>query len=153
MQQPIWPYDRMPLPDLLLPGIATAVTRPGTAAMYWANRRIGRHNDTVSLRAGLLTAFLLGAVAVLCVYLDLRRVPFDHTMNAYGSLYYTLSIFGALIIVGGMAQNLFTQVWAWAGRYTAREHVAVDIGALYWYAALALWLILAGTVYLSPHMV
>ncbi|MCB0160281.1 MAG: cytochrome c oxidase subunit 3, partial [Caldilineaceae bacterium] len=152
LQQPIWPYDRMPLPDLLLPGIATAALAGGTAAMYWANRRIGRHNDTVGLRAGLLTAFLLGAVAVLCVFLDLRRAPFDHTVNAYGSLYFTLSIFGALIIVGGMAQNLFTQVWAWAGRYTAREHVAVDIGALYWYAALALWLILAGTVYLSPHM-
>ncbi len=84
---------------------------------------------------------------------DLRNVPFDHTLNAYGSLYYTLSIFAAAILLGGLAQNLFTQVWAWVGRYSAREHVAVDIGALYWYAAVVFWLVLAGTVYMGPYVV
>jgi hypothetical protein len=51
-----------------------------------------------------------------------------------------------------MAQNLFTQVWAWRGRYNPREHIAVDIGALYWYAAVVFWLIVAGTVYLAPYL-
>ena len=100
-----------------------------------------------------LDAFLAGAVAVGAIVYDLLQLPFDHTSNAYGSLYYTLTIFAAVILLGGLAQNLFTQIWAWAGRYSAREHIAVDIGALYWYAAIAFWAALGGTVYLSPYVV
>ena len=52
-----------------------------------------------------------------------------------------------------VARPMWTQVWAWVGRYSAREHVAVDIGALYWYAAVAFWLVLAGTVYVGPYVI
>jgi hypothetical protein len=51
-----------------------------------------------------------------------------------------------------MAQNLFTQAWAWYGLYTAKEHIAVDLGGMYWYAMIVLWLLLAATVYLSPYV-
>jgi cytochrome c oxidase subunit I+III len=152
LQHNQWPFGNLPLPELLLPGLATLAIVGAAVAMSWANRRIGI-NDGMGLRLGLLVAFLFGAGAVVCIVLDLRQLPFDHTINAYGSLYYTLSIFAAVILVGGLAQNLFTQVWAWVGRYSPREHIAVDIGALYWYAALALWAVLAGTLYLSPYFV
>ncbi len=152
LQHSSWPFGNLPRPELLLPSIATLCAIGAAAAMFWANRRIGR-DDQAGLRGGLLVAFLLGAAAIGCIVLDLRQVPFDHTINAYGSLYHTLSIFAAVIFAGGLAQNLFTQIWAWAGRYSPREHIAVDIGALYWYAALALWAVLGGTLYLSPYFV
>ncbi len=150
LQHPIWPYENLPLPELLLPAIATVAIVGAALMMTWSNRRISG-DDNSGLRLGLLAAFLLGAVAVACVVIDLRQTPFDHTMNAYASLYYALSIFAAVIVVGGLLQNLYTQIWAWDGRYSAREHIAIDIGALYWKATVALWAVLAGTVYVSPY--
>lgn len=152
LRHPVWPYDNLPLPGLLLPGVATVGVLGAAAAMYWANRQIGQ-GRVARMRLALAVAFLLGALAVGCVVVDLRQLPFDHTINAYGSLYYTLTIFAAAILGGGLAQNLFTQLWAWRGRYSAREHVAIDIGALYWYAAVAFWLALAGTVYVGPYVI
>ncbi|HRW05476.1 MAG TPA: cbb3-type cytochrome c oxidase subunit I [Caldilineaceae bacterium] len=152
LQHAGWPYGNLPLPNLLWPLITTLGVLGAAGGMAWANRRIGAEDQT-GLRLGLLAAFLAGAVAVGAIVYDLLQLPFDHTSNAYGSLYYTLTIFAAVILLGGLAQNLFTQIWAWAGRYSAREHIAVDIGALYWYAAIAFWIALGGTVYLSPYVV
>jgi cytochrome c oxidase subunit I+III len=151
LQHPVWPFGNLPLPGLLLPGLATVGVIGAAGAMYWANRRI-EQEDVMGLRISLAVAFVLGAAAVGLVVYDLLNLPFDHTLNAYGSLYYTLAVFAAAILLGGLAQNLFTQVWAWVGRYSAREHVAVDIGALYWYAAVVFWLVLAGTVYVGPYV-
>ena len=152
LQHTVWPFANLPLPGLLLPSLATVGVLGAAAAMYWANHRI-EEEDGMGLRLSLAVAFILGAAAVGLVVYDLRSLPFDHTTNAYGSLYYTLAIFAVAILIGGLAQNLFTQVWAWLGRYSAREHVAVDIGALYWYAAVVFWLILVGTVYVGPYVV
>ena len=152
LQHTTWPFGNLPLPGLLLPGLATIGVMGAAVAMYWANRQISQEK-VMGLRIALAVAFVLGAAAVALVIVDLRQLPFDHTINAYGSLYYTLTIFAAAILIGGLAQNLFTQVWAWVGRYSAREHVAVDIGALYWYAAVAFWLVLAGTVYVGPYVI
>jgi cytochrome c oxidase subunit I+III len=146
-----WPQDNLPAPELLLPGIATLAMLAAAGSMFFANRRISAGRQW-GLRIFLLLAFVLGGTAAGLLVYDLRQVPFDHTTNVYGSLYVTLSIFLVAIVIGGMAQNLFTQVWAWRGRYTPREHIAVDIGALYWYFAALFWVILAGTVYLSPHL-
>ncbi|RIK40436.1 MAG: cytochrome c oxidase subunit I [Chloroflexi bacterium] len=151
LRHDVWPLGEIPLPGLLLPAIGTVAIFGAAGAMFWANRRIER-DDPMGLRIALAVAFILGLVAAGTIFFDLRQVPFDHTINAYGSLYWTLAIFLIALLLGGLGQNLFTQVWAWLGRYSQREHIAVDIGALYWYAAVLFWLIVAGTIYLSPYV-
>ncbi len=152
LQHTVWPLAGIERPGLLLPAIGTAAVLATAAAMYWANRRITK-GDVVGMRIGLALALILGAVAVGTLIYDLRQVNFDHTINAYGSLYWTLTIFLIALLLGGMAQILFTQIWSWFGRYSAREHVAVDIGGFYWYAMILFWLALAGTVYLAPYTI
>ena len=146
-----WPMDNIAPPNLLLPAIGTGAVLAAAAAMYWANQRIAR-SELSAMRLGLALAFIFGAIAAGVLIYDLRQVPFTHSLNAYASLYWTLTIFLIAILLGGLAQNLFTQIWSWFGRYSAREHVAVDIGALYWYATIGFWLLLAGTVYVSPYI-
>lgn len=146
-----WPMDNIAPPSLILPAIGTIAVLAAAAAMYWANQRIAR-GELAAMRVGLALAFIFGAIAAGVLIYDLRQVPFAHSLNAYASLYWTLTIFLIAILVGGLAQNLFTQIWSWFGRYTAREHVAVDIGAIYWYATIGFWLLLAGTVYVSPYI-
>jgi heme/copper-type cytochrome/quinol oxidase subunit 3 len=91
-------------------------------------------------------------VAVATVVLDLRQSPFDHAINAYGSAYWLLSALMAVLVVGGLGQNLFTQAGAWMGNYSVREHVAVEVGTLYWIGVLAMWLVMAATIYVSPYL-
>jgi cytochrome c oxidase subunit I+III len=146
-----WPMDNIDPPGLILPTLGTVAVLVAAAAMWWANRSI-QHDGLTGMRIGLALAFLFGAIAAGLLAYDLSRLPFDHTLNAYASLYWALTIFLIALLVGGLLQNLFTQIWSWFGIYSAREHVAVDIGALYWYAMIAFWLLLAGTVYLSPHL-
>ena len=144
--------DNIEHPGLTLPAIGTAAVLMAAGAMYWANRRIER-DHLAGMRLGLALAFVFGAVAAGVLVYDLLQVPFSHALNAYGSLYWTLLIFLIALLLGGLGQNLFTQIWSWFGRYSAREHVAVDIGGLYWYAMIAFWLLLAGTVYVSPYLI
>jgi cytochrome c oxidase subunit I+III len=153
LQHVVWPLDNIPAPPLLLPALATLAMLGAGAAMYLTKRWIARHNSQMGLRAGLALTFLLGATAAGLLVYNLLGQNFDHTSNAYGSLYFTLLVFLVAIVVGGLAQNLFTQVWAWRGRYSRREHIAIDIGSHYWYAAVGFWLLLAGTVFLSPYAI
>jgi cytochrome c oxidase subunit I+III len=150
LENTVWPLDNIALPALALPAIGTLAIAGAAAAMFWANKRIAR-DDLTGLRIALALAFVLGLVAAGVLVYDLRQVPFDHTLNAYSSLYYALALFAVAIVLGGLGMNLFTQVWSWFGRYSAREHIAVDIGALYWYAAVIFWLVLVGTVYGAPY--
>src|SRR5690606_3531314 len=124
LQHPVWPLDNLPLPDLIPAGAGTVAVLAAAIAMFFANRRIQR-GDVVWMRVALAAAFVLGALAVGALLYDLSRLPFDHTLNAYGSLYYTLVIFLMALLIFGLGQNLFTQIWSWFGRYSAREHVAV----------------------------
>lgn len=152
IQHLTWPIANMPLPGLLLPGIGTAAVVIAALAQGWANRRI-EAGSLAGMRIGLALGLISGGVATGTLIYDLRGLPFDHSINAYGSLYYTLVIFTITILLGGLSQNLFTQIWSWFGRYSAREHIAVDIGGLYWNATVVFWIILVGTVYLSPYFV
>lgn len=146
----VWPMDNIEPPGLLLPGIGTVAVVLAALSMYRANRRI-KSGNVGGMRLGLALAFIFGAIAAGVLMYDLWQVPFDHRLNAYTSLYWVLTIFLIALLLGGLGQNLFTQVWSWFGRYSEREHVAVDIGGMYWYAMVVFWLALAGTVYLAPY--
>ncbi len=152
LQNDTWPMDNIGMPGLLLPALGTLAMLLAAGAMFDAQRS-ARTSTGIRMRLGLLAAFLLGGVAVATVILDLRSVPFDHSVNVYGSIYWAMSILMAVIVVGAMGQNLFTQVGAWVGNYSPREHVAVNVGALLWYGALLFWVVLAAVLYLAPHVI
>ena len=86
------------------------------------------------------------------MFYDFRGLPYDHTLNAYTSIFFLNGAFLMLLLAGGLAQNLFVQVWAWRGRYSRREHVAVDLNTQYWSAAAVLWLAAAAVIYLGPYV-
>lgn len=149
---PIWPPANIPLPDLLLPGISTVLILVGAAAQRWALIRV-RAESQGGLRLGLAVAFVAGAAALAILLYHFSQLTFDHSIHAYGSIYYTIGIFLLVIGLGGLLQNGFSQIWAWQGRYVAREHVAVDVGSLYWNAVAGIWLVGAGTMFVAPYLI
>ncbi len=151
LESPQWPPETMPLPSLLWPGLALLCVVLGCGAMQWAQQRI-RQDDQRGLRVGLAVAFIAGIAAMWLLYYDFTQLSFDHTLHAYGSLVYTLGGFLQLVTVGGLLQIGLTQVWAWQGRYSAREHVAVEVGTLYAYALAAFWAVTVAIVYGAPYL-
>jgi heme/copper-type cytochrome/quinol oxidase subunit 3 len=119
--------------------------------MHLARRQIRRDRLT-GLRAWLLAAFLAGAGALGLLIYDFSRLPYDHTLNAYTSIFFLNGGFLLLLLGAGLAQNLFVQIWAWRGRYSQREHVAVDLNTLYWSAGFILWSAAAAAIYLGPYV-
>jgi cytochrome c oxidase subunit 3 len=44
-------------------------------------------------------------------------------------------------------------LWAAMGKFDARRHAAVSIGALYWHFVDAVWLAVFTTFYITPYLV
>lgn len=151
LQSPIWPPETIPAPALTLPVAAALLAVVTALAMLWTKRRIAA--DRVgAARIGLIIALLAGAAASALLYVHMTGLPFDHMQHAYGSIFYTLSGLLLVLTVGGLGQTLFTLVWAFRGRYSGREHVAIEVGQDMWAALAAFWVITTAILYGAPYL-
>jgi cytochrome c oxidase subunit I+III len=151
LENAVWPPEGIAPPEVFLAIIAAIILLASGGVMKWVVRRI-EQEDQRRLRTGLQLAFLLGALALGIQIFDFTRLGFDSGFHAYGSLFYILGGFAFVILFGGLVMNGLTQFWAWRGEYTARYHVGVENAALYWYAALVIWLLTFVTLYGVPHL-
>jgi heme/copper-type cytochrome/quinol oxidase subunit 3 len=136
---PEWPPDGIAEPKLLRPLAFTAILVFTSVPMYVAVR---------VRRRGLFAANVLAALLIGALYLwlqsDLLREnaeTFTPRDNAYGSIYYTLSVGHAAHVFVGLLLNLWL-----LGRPRA-----VDAIALYWHAVNVLAVAVVLTV-LSPSL-
>lgn len=151
IQSPIWPPETIPAPALTLPVAATLLAVAAALIMFWTQRRIAA--DRVgAARIGLLVTLLAGAAAATLLYLSMTRLPFDHMQHAYGSIFYALAGLLLVLTVGGLGQTLFTLVWAFRGRYSGREHVAIEVGQDMWAALAAFWVVTTAILYGAPYL-
>lgn len=151
LENPIWPPDNIPSPDLLLPGIATALVVLAGAVMWWAVKSV-QNGHLNRMRLGLLFVFLLGAGALGVMIAEYAQLPFDWRLNAYASVFWSLGGYIMLLLFVALGMNLFVQVWAWQGHYTELDHAAVLNSALFIYGVVVYWLITFGILYLSPFL-
>lgn len=150
LENEVWPMDNIPLPPLPLVIASSVALSLSGGAMLWALRRI-REGHQSRLSLGLLVAFILGAAALGLQIFDYSQLPFDWQTNAYGSLFFTLGSFAFLILVGALMMNGLAQFWTWRGQYTQRRHATLENINLFWGFAIINWLIVFGTIYLSPY--
>ncbi|MDT8305778.1 MAG: cytochrome c oxidase subunit I [Anaerolineae bacterium] len=151
LENPIWPPDNIPVPDLLLPAIATALLLLAGFVMGWAVNNV-RNGNIPRLRLGLLLVFLLGAAALAVIVWEYTQLPFTWELNAYASLFYALGGYMMLLLVVALGMNLFVQVWAWRGHYTELDNAAVHNSAWFVYAVAVFWVITFGILYLAPRL-
>jgi cytochrome c oxidase subunit III len=148
---PDWPPDGIADPKILRPLVFTAIlvftSLPMQISVMAA--RAGRHG---LLAANVLAALLIGAL-YLWLQSDLLRknaASFTPRTNAYGSIYYTLSVAHAAHVFAGLLLNawLLSRVWA---RITVYRLNGVQAVALYWHVVNALAILVVLTV-LSPSL-
>lgn len=64
---------------------------------------------------------------------DYSQLGFAPQRHAYASLVCTIgALFAALTLVG-LGLSVAAPCWAWRGHCSARQHLAVDVTALFWY--------------------
>src|SRR5690606_4057649 len=111
LENPDWPPEGFPMPQLLMPALAALLVTGGGLAMFRAKKRI-EQGDQLGLRVRLIVATLLTTVGVSIQIIDFERLPFDSLSHAYGSVFYVLGWFAIIVTAAGLVMAIMTIYWA-----------------------------------------
>ena len=147
---PAWPPPFQPRLPVEATGINSLVLLASGLTIRGALRAV-RAGRPRRLTQWLVTTALLGAVFLgIQGYEWIRLVDFGLKVSSgvYGATFYTLIGCHGLHVLGALLWLLAVTVMAQQGGFTARNHTAVDLCAMYWTFVVALWPVLYGLVYL-----
>ncbi|MCB0976211.1 MAG: heme-copper oxidase subunit III [Acidimicrobiales bacterium] len=138
-----------PPPGVHLPvgrtAIATAVLLASSATIHVAVGAAKR-SDRVSAVRWLIVTALLGMVFLAFQAYEYATAEFHIDTNAYGSMFYLLTGFHGLHVLGGVLFLLAT-AGIIVGRSRAPAGRTVEIAAYYWHFVDAVWVAMFLTVY------
>lgn len=134
-------------PSLLLPVTNTVVLGCSAFTMWWAHRSVG-HDRTTMLRRLLLVTILCGVFFVGGQVVEFLRSGMAPWEEGLGGLFFTLLGFHATHVVAGMIVLSALLIRAYLGDFDAESHVAVTMGAWFWYFVTAVWAVLFYLLYL-----
>jgi cytochrome c oxidase subunit I+III len=141
---PATPPGGPPLGGIALLGLASG-------AMVWARSTIGGARVA---RRRLALAATFGAVLafVLLTLLGYRAMNVPSDESAYGSI--VLGLLGFQWLVAGLLLVMLAiaQLWAWLAPADPRGHGVLANTSLVGHFTLVSWLVVAGTLYLTPRL-
>jgi cytochrome c oxidase subunit I+III len=154
---PQWPPEGIPAPDALLPGVALRILLASVIPMIWAAKAVNRDNPS-RLRWGLLLATLLGVVYVGINLYSYTMLGFNHTTQAFGSIFMLLAAFQMLTTLAAIVMSAVSLVAFVRGARNAaeahpRRHQSIRDIALFWYYTVAAGVITYALLYLVPEVI
>jgi cytochrome c oxidase subunit 3 len=144
-----WPP--MGLPDLLLPGINTAILLLSSACV-WASERCIRKKQSRWAITAMALAIVLGACFIGMQLNEWDKKTYGMTSDLYGSLYFTITGFHLCHVMIGLVILLFLLVWISLGYFDDRRYAAVAIGGVYWHFVDVVWLFVFTSLYIFPYL-
>lgn len=139
------------LPDLLLPGINTAILLLSSVCV-WASERCIRKKQTRWAIAAMALAIVLGACFIGMQLNEWDKKTYGMTSDLYGSLYFTITGFHLCHVMIGLVILLLLLVWISLGYFSERRYAAVTIGGVYWHFVDVVWLFVFTTLYIFPYL-
>lgn len=143
---PVWPPAGA-TPDSGLAIINTAILLCSSAAVWLATRLV-RSGKTSRAGIALLSTAALGAVFLGITIFEWTHEAFAPWNSAYGAIFYTMTGFHALHVLGGVLLLLSLFIRTRRGFYTQARHTAVEAGALYWHYVDFIWILVFITLFL-----
>ncbi len=144
-----WPVTGPPALTLALPN--TFVLLASSLFAWWGQKGIEQDRPH-RLRIGLLAAFVLGAAFMTIQGFEWHNKTFAPSDNAYSSLYFTVTGVHMAHVAVGLVVLAALFVWSMMNRFTARRHLHVTIGLIYWHFVDVVWLAVFTTFYLTPRL-
>ena len=138
------PSFRLSLPNTILLLLSSAV-------LVWGERAI-RSDQRRQLVLALAATLVMGVVFMGVQAMEWLGKPFRPWSNAYASLYFTVTGFHMAHVLAGVVALAAMLAWALLGKFSARRHAAIAIGALYWHFVDAVWLTVFFTFYITPRL-
>ena len=148
---PAWPLGGLEPPDLVLPGLNTVLLLTSSAAIAWAEHSV-IHDHRGRLRLGLALAFILGAAFVAVQAVEYSRETFAPQVNAYSSLFYTITGFHGAHVAVGLLMLIVVFIRAMRGHFAAGRYEAVSNVAIYWHFVDVVWLAVFTSLYVTPYL-
>jgi cytochrome c oxidase subunit 3 len=141
----VWPPEGVELETARTAG-ATAVLLASSATMHLAVVAARRDDRSASVR-WLVATVAMGAVFIANQALEYSQASFQVDSHAYGSIFYLMTGFHGLHVIGGL---LFLLVIAGVvgGRSLAPAERTVEIAAYYWHFVDVVWVAMFTVVYL-----
>ena len=139
------------LPRLRLAVPNTVLLIASSFVLYWGERSI-RQGGRGKLLASLGLTFLMGSTFAVVQVLEWSNKHFKPADSAYASTYFVTTGFHLAHVAGGLLIIAALFLWTLLGKFDARRHAAVSIGALYWHFVDAVWIVVFTTFYLSPYL-
>lgn len=153
-RSPTWPPDGFPDPELTQSFVRSLLLFASSATMIAAERAVGRDRTDglaiwTAITFALATAFFIGHWQEQFHLLE-ELTPGS---SAYGTVFITIVNFHAFHLLVGMGMLVFVFAAAVAGRFSAQRHEIVRNIGMYWHYVDVIWLVVYGSLYVSPHLI
>lgn len=141
----IWPPPDVELATART-AVATVFLLASSVTMHFAVLAARNEDRRGSVR-WLMATIALGAVFIANLTLEYVEAPFEIGSHAYGSIFYLMTGFHGLHLIGGLL-FLATVAGVVGGRSRAPAERTVEMAAYYWHFVDVVWVAMFIVVYL-----
>jgi cytochrome c oxidase subunit 3 len=141
----VWPPDDVEL-ETVRTAIATLVLVASSGTMHMAVAASSRDDRRGAVTWLSITA-LLGSIFLLNQVTEYAQADFRIDDHAYGSVFYLMTGFHGLHVLGGLVFMGAVAV-AISGRSRAPAHQTVEVCGYYWHFVDVVWVAMFSTIYL-----
>jgi cytochrome c oxidase subunit I+III len=149
LENPQWPPPGVTVPDLGPALVAGALMVASVFTVHVALKRV-RAAQQGRFLAALAATFVLAAAGAVVQGRDISGMAIGPGTHAYGSVFATLTGFAYVVLVGALIMLAMILFWALRGQYNVRRHANIANVRMLHTAAVIMWLITFGTLYLGP---
>lgn len=147
-----WPPDNIPLPDLLLPTIATVILLISVIPSYLDDKAVEK-NDQVGLKVYIILQMILEIAYMIVISIHLNSLNFSWQKDAYGSIFWMM-VLSAVVFTGLMIlESIYILVQAFRGLYNSERRWGIEIDGLSSYFVIVNWVLFYLTVYIAPYLI
>ncbi|HLM63460.1 MAG TPA: heme-copper oxidase subunit III [Acidimicrobiales bacterium] len=140
-----WPPEGVEL-ETLRTALATAVLVASSGTIHFAVVAARREDRRGAIRWLGITA-VLGTLFIANQATEYVQADFRIDSNAYGSMFYLMTGFHGLHVIGGLV-FMAAAAAAIAGRSRAPTHQTVEVCSYYWHFVDVVWVAMFSTLYL-----
>jgi cytochrome c oxidase subunit 3 len=144
---PGWPLTHAPLSQIAVPIANTILLGLSLLPMALAVRAVEK-GKLKSTQTWLAVVLVMGLVFIAGQAFEFIRSGMSPSDQAFGGVFFTLMGFHALHLLAGIIMLVMLAIRTHLGDFTRRRHIAIDVGAWFWYYVVAVWVVLFATLYL-----
>jgi cytochrome c oxidase subunit 3 len=142
-----WPLTNGSVSQIIVPIANTILLGLSVIPMTWVARAIDKGKLRLA-QAWLAVVLVMGLVFIAGQGFEFIRSGMRPSDQAFGGVFFTLMGFHALHILAGIIMLVILTIRTRLGDFKQGHHIAIDVGAWFWYYVVGVWVVLFAALYL-----